>query len=193
MIRFLFVAFLLFSFLSCNRKNRVEDEISSFYSRHINLSFDKMKCLKDGMDTLVLERTENIDLKYVVYVDSTRCSSCMWKDLYRWNTFLYDIRTYKGKIKVYFIFCPLSFKVEELYLSMRKHKNLNSYVYVDTANVFLQSNTDFPENPLLHTFLLDKNNTVLLVGNPIDNLLIINIFWRTVEERLGKPRDDKSE
>ncbi len=186
MIRVLSISFLLLSFWGCKRYNRIEDEISAFHSKHIILPFDEMKCLNNGKDTIVLERERDIDLKYILYIDSTRCSSCIWKDLHRWNSFLHDIKAYKGRVKVYFIFKPLSFKIDELYLSMRRHAILESYVYIDTTNVFLQENAHFPVNPLLHTFLLDKDNTVLLVGDPINNLRINKIFWKIVEDKLGK-------
>ena len=37
-----------------------------------------------------------------------------------------------------------------------------------------------------HTFLLDENNNVLLVGNPLDNEKIEEMFWQIVEKKLGK-------
>ena len=38
----------------------------------------------------------------------------------------------------------------------------------------------------MHTFLLDRDDNVLLVGNPIWNEKIEEMFWQIVEERLGK-------
>ena len=45
-----------------------------------------------------------------------------------------------------FIFQPLSFKRNELRLSMRKKADLNSHVYVDTVNAFLNENRDIPNH-----------------------------------------------
>ena len=39
---------------------------------------------------------------------------------------------------------------------------------------------------MFHTFLLDENNNVLLVGNPLDNEKIEEMFWQIVEKKLGK-------
>ena len=59
-------------------------------------------------------------------------------------------------------------------------------VYVDTLGVFEDANPQIPSGGELHTFLLDRDDNVLLVGNPIWNEKIEEMFWQIVEERLGK-------
>lgn len=49
-------------------------------------------------------------------------------------------------------------------------------------------NPHLPKNKALHTFLLDENNNVILVGNPLHNKKIEKIFYKIVEEKLGKPQ-----
>ncbi len=39
---------------------------------------------------------------------------------------------------------------------------------------------------MFHTFLLDENNNVLLVGNSLENEKIEEMFWQILEEKLGK-------
>lgn len=38
---------------------------------------------------------------------------------------------------------------------------------------------------MLHTFLLDEDNKVILVGNPLHNKKIEEMFYKIVEEKLG--------
>ncbi|MBS4809127.1 MAG: hypothetical protein KH071_14815 [Paraprevotella sp.] len=59
-------------------------------------------------------------------------------------------------------------------------------VYLDSLGVLERANPQIPSNPDLHTFLLDEDNNVLLVGNPIWNEKIKEMFWQIVEEKLGK-------
>lgn len=59
-------------------------------------------------------------------------------------------------------------------------------IYVDTLGVFNRNNRHIPSNPELHTFLLDSNGYVLLVGNPLENEKIEKLFWQILEEKLGK-------
>ena len=45
---------------------------------------------------------------------------------------------------------------------------------------------------MLHTFLLDENNEVFVVGNPLENEKIERMFWRTVKEKLGTGQKEKA-
>lgn len=38
----------------------------------------------------------------------------------------------------------------------------------------------------MHTFLLDKNNNVILVGNPLVNKEIEKLFYKRTQELLSK-------
>lgn len=62
----------------------------------------------------------------------------------------------------------------------------------DTTGVFHRTTPQLPSNPMLHTFLLDENNEVLVVGNPLDNEKIDRMFWRTVKEKLGTGQKEKA-
>ncbi len=58
---------------------------------------------------------------------------------------------------------------------------------MDTLNEFAKLNPHLPKNRVLRTFLLDENNKVMLVGNPLHNKKIEDMFYKIVEEKLGKP------
>ena len=62
----------------------------------------------------------------------------------------------------------------------------------DTTGVFRRTNPQLPSNPMLHTFLLDENNEVLVVGTPLVNEKIDRMFWRTVKEKLGTGQKEKA-
>ena len=63
---------------------------------------------------------------------------------------------------------------------------------MDTTGVCHRTTPQLPSNPMLHTFLLDENNEVLVVGNPLDNEKIDRMFWRTVKEKLGTGQKEKA-
>ena len=60
-------------------------------------------------------------------------------------------------------------------------------ILLDTLGEFEKLNPHLPKNRALHTFLLDENNNVILVGNPLRNKKIEEMFYQIVEEKLGKP------
>lgn len=59
-------------------------------------------------------------------------------------------------------------------------------ILLDSLGEFERLNPHLPQNKALHTFLLDENNNVLLVGNPLHNKKIEEMFYKVVEEKLGK-------
>ena len=42
-------------------------------------------------------------------------------------------------------------------------------IFVDSANVFMEVDPNILSESMYHTFLLDENNKVILVGNPMLN------------------------
>ena len=70
-----------------------------------------------------------------------------------------------------------------------QEKTIPQTIFVDTANVFTESNPNIPSESMYHTFLLDENNNVILVGNPIVNEKIADMLPSIVEEKLGKKFD----
>ena len=58
-------------------------------------------------------------------------------------------------------------------------------ILLDTLREFEKLNPHLPKNRALHTFLLDENNNVILVGNPLHNKKIEEMFYKIVEEKLG--------
>lgn len=65
--------------------------------------------------------------------------------------------------------------------------NFDYPILIDTLGEFERLNPHLPKNQALHTFLLDENNRVILVGNPLRNKKIKEMFYKIVEEKLGKP------
>lgn len=45
----------------------------------------------------------------------------------------------------------------------------NKLVYIDDRQDFITNNPTIPEDAMFHTFLLDRKNKIVLVGNPVHN------------------------
>ena len=176
---------VILCFLSCTDKDNFKDGIVQMKSQPISLPLDKMRCMWDGKDTVLSEGVYDKELKLVVYSDTTACSSCGLKTMYLWDEFIEAIEAYGEEISLYFVFAPLKKDLDNFYFTMRTTK-LSIPVYVDTMGVFMSENRHIPERADFHTFLLDKDNNVVLVGNPSKNERIWEMFWQIVEERLGK-------
>ncbi len=52
----------------------------------------------------------------------------------------------------------------------------------DSTAAFICSNPVVPQNELYHTFLLDRDDRVVLVGSPVGNPRMWDLYKRTIEK-----------
>lgn len=176
---------VFFALMSCSEKESFKKGIIQLQSHPITLPLDKMRCMWNGKDTLSLHGKINPNFKLVVFLDTVACSSCELKAMYMWNEMLDKTKMYAPELSVYFIFLPLNKDLDSFYFTMRT-MSPSLPIYVDTAGVFIRENPHIPRESVYHTFLLDKDNRVVLVGNPSRSEKIAEMFWQIVEEKLGK-------
>lgn len=55
-------------------------------------------------------------------------------------------------------------------------------IFIDKTGVFRKRNPVFPESNIMHVLLLDKNNHVVLVGNPLNNEKIEELLYAKLRE-----------
>lgn len=170
--------FLFWMFYSCNtnREQELLKEITLFQSRPIN--YYQNKLISDSMF--------QGKLKYIVYSDSINCTSCAINQMDLWNPLIKYSKNYEGQLNFYFIFCPAKKDIQRVKLALCKNTALNNLILLDTLGEFEKWNPHLPKNKMLHTFLLDENNNVILVGSPLHNKNIRKMFYQVVEEKLGK-------
>ncbi len=103
-----------------------------------------------------------------------------------WSSLVDYAKGFSGRLKFYFIFSPMKREVRSTELLIA-NTNFDYPILMDTLDEFERLNPHLPKNRALHTFLLDENNRVILVGNPLRNKKIKEMFYKIVEEKLGKP------
>lgn len=174
---------LAMGLLSCNgNKRQIEKEILLLQSKSINIPQEGLVKIR-GKDTLDFVRSEDELFKLIVYYDSTSCSSCMVSKMFLWNDIIDYVDTFKGKFSLYFIFSTSKKDSKQLIFSIN-NSGFSYPILIDTNNEFAKLNTHLPSNKLLHTFLLDENNNVVIVGNPMQNKHIEQMMQTYVEEKL---------
>ena len=181
---------LMVCFVSCNNKpsqKEIKEQITKLKSTPIAIPLDKMIFFGSQMDSISYFQ-EMKHLKLVMYYDSSSCISCALKKLPSWENTLERINTYPNKLKAYFIFAPSDAKLKLFYIAL-KNRTYSPPIFIDTMRCFEHRNPNIPSTPILHSFLLDEQNNVILVGNPLENKRIEEMFWRIVKEKLGEPKD----
>lgn len=124
-----------------------------------------------------------MDAKYkvVTYIDSTGCVSCKLQ-LNRWKQLIAKIDSVThGNVPFLFYLHPKDIK-ELRYLTRRD--NFIYPVCFDEKDEFNALN-QFPDEMMFQTFLLDKDNRVLALGNPVLNPQIEKLY---LKELTGKDK-----
>ena len=114
--------------------------------------------------------------KVLVYVDSTGCTSCRLQ-LHEWKKFIAEVDSATGgRVPFLFFLSPKSVK-EARYITRRD--DFTYPICVDMQNR-LDSLNHFPEEEMFHTFLLDSDNRVAVIGNPIHNRSVRDLYMKTL-------------
>lgn len=178
---------MLLFFVACsNQERQFTKEIKVLQSKAIRLP-SKALIMRQGKLLQKAEINEEM-LKLVVYADSVECTSCAINHIDSWERFIVYAEQFDNRLRFYFIFSPMKKELHGTEL-MISNKMFDYPIVLDTLREFEKLNTHLPTNRSLHTFLLDENNNVILVGNPMHNKRIEEMFYKIVEEKLGKPQE----
>ena len=176
-VPFLFLLFLLL-IAGCNGcQDRLQKEYSIFLNKEIKLPAF-VKGIYKNRDTVYLHQ-DDVMTRMVVFFDSTTCSSCQVARIWEWERITSYAKAMKYKFEPVFIFAPPKQQEHETVRSLRV-QSFSWPVYVDADQSFLSSNEEFPQNKVFHVFLLDKNNKVVLVGDPTFNTKLWEIYKKTI-------------
>ena len=125
-----------------------------------------------GKDTMVFNMNGNY--KILLYVNSVGCTACKLQ-LQQWKGLMEEFsRLSKKEVSFVFYISPKDKTELELLLESEE------FVYpvcMDEEDEFNNLNC-FPENEDFHTLLLDKENKVVLIGNPIHNMKIKELYLK---------------
>ena len=163
MLRSLVGIFILLFVASCSEsdKERFARLVGEWERKEIRFP-DHSVFTVQGRDTVDFE-FRNAGYKVVTYVDSAGCTSCKLQ-LPRWKDLISEVDSLTdGSVPFLFYFHPKD--LEELkYLTRRE-----GFVYpvcFDEKDDFNRLNR-FPGEMMFQTFLLDKENEVVVIGNPV--------------------------
>lgn len=178
------IPLLLFLLVACSdRDQQLAKEIKILQSKAIQLP-SKGLVVQQNTELHEVDVNEKA-LKLVIYTDSVGCTSCAINQINLWDSFIDYAEQFNNQLRFYFIFSP----VKKDFNSIKSAIASSMFDYpilLDTLREFEKLNPHLPRNRSLHSFLLDENNNVILVGNPLHNKRIEEIFYKTVEEKLGK-------
>lgn len=126
--------------------------------------------LSDTVDYAYNDRSAKI----LVYVDSAGCTSCKIQ-LELWKDFMEQVRL-AGVKGIPFLFVFQTNEEEEIEDLLRTNY-FSDPVCFDREDQWNLLNR-FPEDDRFHTFLLDENNKVVLLGDPTRSILLKDMYLK---------------
>lgn len=170
---------LLLSFGCNNKSKRLKEEYSTFINKDIKLPAFTKGVYKNK-DTIYFHN-DDVMARMVIFFDSTTCSSCQIARIWEWERVTSYAKVMRDRFEPIFIFAPTIQQEYATILSL-KAQLFKCPIYVDTQQSFLTYNEGFPQNKIFHVFLMDKNNKVLLVGEPTYNSKLWEMYKTTITE-----------
>lgn len=168
----------MLSCISCkdNNKENITRLVTEWQGKEVLLPENSIFTIQ-GKDTVPFPATA--DHKILVYVDSVGCTSCRLQ-LHRWKEFIAEVDSISGgAVQFLFYLSPKNVK-EARYITRR-----DDFIHpmcIDLDNEINRIN-QFPEEDMFHTFLLDSANNVKVIGNPIHNRAVHELYMKTLTGR----------
>ena len=179
----LIILLLLSILISCNgnkKKKEFTQLVTEWQGKEIQFSENTIftRYLTDTTDFRIPES----DYKVLVYVDSIGCTSCKLQ-LNKWKKLIeYTDSVTQQQVPFLFFFHAKDYK-EIRYLLRRD--DFDRPVCIDIDNSLNKLN-HFPSDMTFQTFLLDKNNKVAVLGNPVHNPAIKELYLKHITGK-GNP------
>ena len=166
--------FVLFSSCQNSPQEHITQLVEEWQGKEVR--FPENPVFTRQLSDTVDYRIPETEYKVLVYVDSIGCTSCKLQ-LPQWKEFIAYVDSVSGG-KIPFLFFFQSKDNKELRYIL-KRDNFRLPVCVDSQNEFGKLNR-FPSEQMFQTFLLDKDNRVKVIGNPIHNLSVKELYLKEI-------------
>ena len=148
----------------CSFENNVRDKYNQWIGREVIIPSDAPS-----------------GLKIMLFVGKGDCYRCQLQ-LHSWRNFISEIRN-RAKQNISLVMCIQTTDTATIY-KIAAEEQYDIPLYFDqNGDIDKRNNFDLDYN--FRCFLLDENNRVVLIGNPVQNPKIKDLYIRTICERLN--------
>lgn len=184
-MRFLFLVLNLCLAISCHdlEKDKLSNLVKEWDGKEIEFPSHSVFTVQ-GKDTINFNPF-NSTFKIVTYVDSEGCVSCKLQ-LFKWKEFIKEVASLNKNVSFVFYFYP---QTENSLLQLMDRDNFTYPVCLDTCDEFNQLN-HFPSDVRFQSFLLNEENKVIVIGNPILNFKIKEIYLNLLKGNTNYLKDN---
>ena len=176
MKKLLYISLLLSLLTACKENNKEKFALLVQEWQGKEIVFPQDMAFTRFVTEPVDYRIPDAEYKVLVYVDSVGCTSCKLQ-LPKWQELIAHVDSAtNGNIPFIFVFQS---KDDRELRYILKRDNFDRPVCIDRNNRFNSSNR-FPQDITFQTFLLDKDNKVKVIGNPVHNLAVRDLYLKQI-------------
>jgi hypothetical protein len=191
-IKFFVYSILLFTICGCQKHQEKKEKYSKLKKQVTDLKNkeivipDSLMIYKKKPDTLqFINLSKNLNFfdtyKIVTYINGD-CGSCVMQ-INSWQRVL-NMLKYNNKAK----FIPIIYTTD---INLFKRKmapkiKISHPFYFDFKDEYITINKLYKYNEQFYTFLLNDNNQVILVGNPVYSPKLMKLYKEEINKRLDK-------
>ena len=158
---------------SCQGENRVIEEVKDMYGRKI--AFVRPYSSIPSSRTLALDSTMSKDIKVVSYLENFSCTDCALNKLVNRIEIINSIDKDLG-----YLIVIRTNDVDELTKHI-ENKGISHPIMCYQSDAFkVENKLDVLARN--RTFLLDKNDRIVLVGEPFNNEALLNLYKKAVTQ-----------
>ena len=174
--------YVLWAFVFCScADTQITEDMRRLMGQQITLSSD-WEAVWRGRDTVVTNFMET-PIKLVVYHDSLVCTTCQLSRMNDWD----EIAAYADSLdkwfRIIYLFAPKKGDWGRVKMALKSGR-FDYPVFIDPQANFVRQNPNIPKDKRLHSFLLDKNNKVVLVGSPLHNPALWMLYKSTIQKMI---------
>ena len=174
------ISFLFLVIISCNQaKRETEKRVSQFVGDTLTLPEKSNVLYKDSLyqENFPFNKDLKLKISTLLWGD---CKSCV-AELEKWDT-LFNLTQSKQDIGILFYLYTSDFS---LFRKRIYNHNVQQYPLILDKEFEYIDNNGLPfKKKVYQTFLLDSNNRVILVGNPIYNKKLMKLYKQEINKRL---------
>lgn len=167
----------------CDSKRKAYEEAVIEWTGKKILFPDSMRLVGGGMIA-----KPDADFTIVSYYDSIGCTGCRMK-LRFWNEFMQRVDSVRGDKTVRLLVIASGIDEKELRLLAEREMYRYNMIW-DKEGVFYNLNR-FPQDACLQTFLLDGNNRVVGIGNPLDIQGVASLYFSKIGDNFISFQEDR--
>lgn len=124
--------------------------------------------------------SDKLHSKILFYVDAEGCTSCRLRATLQWYTQNRHELLTMDSCSVIVVLAPTTSEQRSIATAFCEIYDKPDMMVWDSTMAFVRSNPAVPNNSNYHTFLLDRNNRVVLAGSPIGNPKMWKLYENTI-------------